>query len=418
MAGFRWNRGCKSVKNENRIVISHNCQWIKMSLECYDIINEAIIKNYSKEDLMVQFDDEGDKRYMEELVEKLFSFGALEDTSVEVEKQLSVYLVVTNRCNLSCAHCCVNANENKKDILSTKDILSIIDKLILLNPASITITGGEPLIRSDIYVILKYLSDRYTGKVFLMTNGLLIKKENVMNIVPYVHNIDLSIDGVNEETCKKIRGTGVFAGVLNAVDLLHNSGFYKISLSMVFGEHNNNLRERFIKLNEEYGTRPISREFTPLGRGKNNAYLFKRDVNSNVKVESCEMLRKEDKKNLYVGECGAVEDGFTIDYTGYIYPCSLLLKEKYILGNIMEIGNLKEWYEERNFNKDGIENFKNLIPAYNPHCKDCIVNIFCWDCLEEMDRLSENPELFQKRCDLKRKMLTNLVWFEEEKLYD
>ena len=329
---FRWNKGCKIVSNGKETIVSNESNWLKISTECFDIIGEAIRNNCSMKEVLEAFEDLEDQNYFKVLVQKLQSFGALVASDYEEKNDINVYFVLTNRCNLKCAHCCVCANEDEKDIdiLSTEDILLTIDKLIELNPFSITITGGEPLIRKDIFEILRYLSDNYKGKIFLMTNGLLLNKQNVLDVIPYVDHIDISIDGVDEETCSAVRGKGVFTKVLDVVDLLHKNNYFKISLSMVFGSNNKHLIETFEELNRKHNTTAIVREFAPLGRGKINSELFvskDKKVISPVLNESLEELRK----NVYVGQCGAIENGFTIDYTGYIYPCSLLMKEKYIL---------------------------------------------------------------------------------------
>lgn len=405
---FKWNDGCRIVKNGNMTIVSNECKWLKITTECFDLIGEAIENKYCMEELINSFKDIDDQKYFMMLIDKLESFGALVPADFERKDDVNVYLVVTNRCNLRCTHCCVNANENNVDILSTEDILHTIDKLIQLNPTSITITGGEPLIRKDILVILKYLSMNYQGKIFLMTNGLLINEYNIQDIISCVYHIDISIDGIDEETCSMVRGKGVFSKVLDVVELLHNYNYSKISLSMVFGPNNNHLRDAFDELNRTYNTKAIAREFAPLGRGKMNSKLFvsSKTISRKVDQECIDKLRR----NIYVGQCGAIDNGFTIDYTGYIYPCSLLLKEKYILGDVRKIDNLKDWYEERKFAEEGYQNFQNLIPSISSKCKDCNINLFCWDCLEIMDRLSENPEKWKKRCEMQKSLLEPIIW--------
>lgn len=54
-----------------------------------------------------------------------------------------------------------------------------------------------------------------------------------------------------------------------------------------------------------------------------------------------------------------------------------------------------------------------LEPNKIEKCKDCKVNFFCWGCLQEADMLAGDPELIQKRCDLKFEHLKNIIWAEE-----
>ncbi|MEG1311314.1 MAG: VanZ family protein [Romboutsia sp.] len=62
--------------------------------------------------------------------------------------------------------------------------------------------------------------------------------------------------------------------VISSIDNLHKKNFYNISMSMVFGEINSNLKEKFISLNNNLGTEPVGRIFIPKGRGDNNVLEF------------------------------------------------------------------------------------------------------------------------------------------------
>lgn len=60
-----------------------------------------------------------------------------------------------------------------------------------------------------------------------------------------------------------------------------------------------------------------------------------------------------------------------------------------------------------------LRNLEMLEPNKIEKCKDCKVNFFCWGCLQEADMLAGDPELIQKRCDLKFEHLKNIIWAEE-----
>lgn len=116
----------------------------------------------------------------------------------------TIYFSVTNRCNLNCLHCCTNADSSNNDILPTKITLKIIDKIIKLNPDSICITGGEPMVRKDILKILKYTRDNFKGTITLSTNATLIRTENVKSIISCVNNISISLDGYDDDSCSRV----------------------------------------------------------------------------------------------------------------------------------------------------------------------------------------------------------------------
>lgn len=410
---FRWNEDKRLLQNNNRVILSNEeGAWIKISKECFEIIDKSIRDKISESSLLNAFEDKEDSLYFAELLTKLKEMSVIELDNVKKEtKRIEVYLVITNRCNLRCTHCCISANEGIiEEHLSTTEIFSVIDQILELEPECITISGGEPLVREDVYKILEYLSSKFKGTVILMTNGILINDENIHKIVPYVSNIDISIDGVDEESCSIIRGKGVFTKVLKTVRLLQKNNFYKVSLSMVFGSQNLHLMDDFYRLNEEYNTKAVPRIFAAIGRGKEVADKFVKKVDKDSDYEDITVTDGSITNELTVGGCDAIKSGFTIDYTGYIYPCSLLIKDKYILGNIKKINNLKEWYDNKEFDEENYNNFLQLHPDIFPKCKDCNVNLFCWGCLEVLDRLSDDRVQWDRKCRKNKYILNKVIW--------
>lgn len=131
------------------------------------------------------------------------------------------------------------------------------------------------MLRSDIVDILHYAKQNFSGKLSLMINGTLFNPENVCEIVKLVSSIDISIDGVDEESCSVIRGSGTFDKVINSIHLLKESEFNNITLSMVLSENNVNLSDRFFELNENLGTRPMPRVLSLTGRAEKNRELLR-----------------------------------------------------------------------------------------------------------------------------------------------
>lgn len=410
---FRWNEDKRLLQNNNRVILSNkDGAWIKISKECYEIINKSIREKISESSLLNAFEDKEDSLYFTELLTKLKEMCIIELDNVKKEKKkIEVYLVLTNRCNLRCSHCCISANESIiGEHFSTTEMFSVIDKILELEPDSITISGGEPLVREDVYEILEYLSSKFKGTVILMTNGILINEGNIHKIIPYVSNIDISIDGVDEKSCSLIRGKGVFTMVLETVKLLHKNNFHKISLSMVFGSQNLHLMDDFYRLNEEYNTKAIPRIFAAIGRGKEVADKFVKKEDRDSDYEDITVTDGSIANELAVGGCDAIKSGFTIDYTGYIYPCSLLIKDKYILGDINKIDNLKDWYDNKDFDEKNYKNFLQLYPNNHPKCKDCNVNLFCWGCLEVLDRLNDDRVQWDRKCKKNKCILNKVLW--------
>ena len=68
----------------------------------------------------------------------------------------SLFLHITNGCNLKCKHCYSFDNKKTTGNLKKKEIIKLIDEFRELGGKKLTISGGEPLLRKDILSILKY----------------------------------------------------------------------------------------------------------------------------------------------------------------------------------------------------------------------------------------------------------------------
>jgi len=129
----------------------------------------------------------------------------------------------TNRCNLACRHCYSYADPNSEDFLSTEFILGAIPELKKAGIRFVIFSGGEPLIRRDIFTIAEAM--REAGIVtYLSTNGLYVSEKNVDRIIGTFNYIGISIDGI-EEVHDAFRGLeGAYRKSLDAIALIQKHG--------------------------------------------------------------------------------------------------------------------------------------------------------------------------------------------------
>jgi len=409
MSKLIWASNMKKLERGNRVVIANGetGNWIKISKECFDILNDAVEHNIEEKELIEEFKTEEDKKYIERLIEQLRNLEVWKTTEEEKYELEQVYLLITHRCNLNCIHCSMNALQCvSEDYLDTQKLIEVIDTVIGLKPKQIILSGGEPLYRKDFCDILSYLSDNYKGEITLMTNATLITEQNVGFIVDKVSSIDISIDGIDEMTCQNIRGKGVFEKVLKSVGIIQAQGFEKISLSMVFGNSNYHMLPQFYKMNEKLGTKPVPRAFSPIGRGKLSREYFDKCSEEQLKEFSQEKMQE----TLKVCNCMACRKEICIDYYGDIYPCSLLTKEKYKLGSVFNKEDVKAIVNQKLLvSLPGFQEFEKLYPDKMEYCKKCDLNIFCWSCLHFVDTYIDS-ENFEERCKSKKEALEKLVW--------
>jgi sulfatase maturation enzyme AslB (radical SAM superfamily) len=100
----------------------------------------------------------------------------------------SPFLVVwnfTNLCNLRCRHCCQNAGKLVFDELSLQEKIDVVHKLADAGVVSIALSGGEPLMHSHFFPILKEISQREMYPA-VATNGTLITKKMANRLKKWV----------------------------------------------------------------------------------------------------------------------------------------------------------------------------------------------------------------------------------------
>ena len=130
---------------------------------------------------------------------------------------------ITNVCNLFCQHCYSASNSVRTGELSIEEIKKQIPYLKKANVRYIIISGGEPLLRDDLFDIAKLFKEN--GFITtLSTNGTFIDESNIKQIKEYFSYVGISIDG-DEDTHDRFRGMkGAFKKSINAIRLIRNVG--------------------------------------------------------------------------------------------------------------------------------------------------------------------------------------------------
>lgn len=407
---FRYSENCNEIINGSKVILgnSETGQWVRISKEVYDILNIGVDNKISIDELETKLYDDEDRNYIRNLYQKLVYMGLIDDKSIEKKlKNKIASFEITHRCNLKCIHCCMDADgviSSKKD-LEIRDVKLILDRLIKWNPQRIMLSGGEPMLRNDFIEILTYLKDNYDGEITLSTNGTFLNKDNVEIISKFVTQVDVSLDGVDEESCSIVRGPGVFDRVVNNIKLLQKTGFNKISISMATADKNEHLEQRFIELNENLGTKPMIRQFSPVGRGKENKQYFSDATDNEVYIPET-FLSDDYNKNIGVCSCSAGKKEVFIAYNGDVYPCPSFIDNNFKIGNI-----LNEDIESI-LNED-IRSYK-LLKRYNidqfKECEECKVNLFCWTCPGHIEELKNNSEAIKDKCKKIKPILYKRVW--------
>lgn len=146
-------------------------------------------------------------------------------TNIKIRSPRLIAWELTNACNLACIHCRASAiKDPAPDELSAAEAKHFVDELIEYKPI-IILTGGEPLLRSDVYDIAQYASG-HGLRVVLATNGTLLTPDIAKKLKDVgIQRVSISIDGSTKETHDIFRGeTGAFEAALRGIDILKNAG--------------------------------------------------------------------------------------------------------------------------------------------------------------------------------------------------
>lgn len=147
-------------------------------------------------------------------------------------------LSVTDRCDLRCKYCMPvkMTFSEKKENLSHKDLIKISDAFIKIGIKKIRITGGEPLVRKDISILLEFLSlckkDGKLEEITMTTNGTQLIKFAPIIFKNGIERLNVSIDSLIPEKYKFITNGGDLKKVLNGLELAKKIGI-KIKINMV-----------------------------------------------------------------------------------------------------------------------------------------------------------------------------------------
>lgn len=126
---------------------------------------------------------------------------------------------VTTRCNLRCRMCGVCDYSATDDLpeLTTDEWKSVIDSAARLGTTLLSVSGGEPLLRTDVYEIIAH-AHRLGMSVHMCTNGVLLTEESVRKLRESgVDTVSVSIESPVREVHEDLRGAGTFDAALEGI---------------------------------------------------------------------------------------------------------------------------------------------------------------------------------------------------------
>lgn len=181
---------------------------------------------------------------------------------------------ITGKCNYRCRHCYMSAEDAKLGELPFETILKIIDELDKCGVGRVSLTGGEPLVRSDFWDIIDVLLEKNIEIASIYSNGALVndrfldelKKRGLENCV-----IDMSYDGPGFHDW--LRGINGAEKLVDAAFLRCKENKIRTRAEMCLCENNRHLlRESINHLAEVGCSRLKVNGISNLGKWKENGF--------------------------------------------------------------------------------------------------------------------------------------------------
>jgi len=295
---------------------------------------------------------------------------------VQPPKMMGVY--ITKKCNLECKYCYNKENRQYKiePDLTYKEWEQILNSAHEYGVREFHITGGEPLLRRDLFPIYRELVNK--GAVFyLNTNAILINSsQDAMVIKEIFRGISISIDSYAIEEHEQMRGVGSYNRAINGAKLLTKANALWHA-QMVCGLHNIasiEQTERFVK---EIGGERLNASivFDPkmsqeeYARIVNVLDMTSATVSNSIFPQYSEEERRHKDTTTRISvdtPCAAARTECCVDSSGNLYPCRLMVVEEMLCGNLLEKDFNYIWEHS-----DVLKNFRNFDYEKVHLCSEC-----------------------------------------------
>jgi cyclic pyranopterin phosphate synthase len=149
----------------------------------------------------------------------------------------SLRISVTDRCNIRCFYCMPNENVRfvpRRDVLSFEEITRFVRVVAQMGVRRLRLTGGEPLMRSDLPRLIEQLAAvPGVDDLALTTNGMLLADQAAALHGAGLARINISLDTLREEVFQKISRRPGLDRVLAGIAAAQDAGFEKIRLNAI-----------------------------------------------------------------------------------------------------------------------------------------------------------------------------------------
>jgi len=281
-----------------------------------------------------------------------------------------VLLKITDRCDLRCAHCFVSATAAGSD-MDLSDLATALPRLQAARVATVTLTGGEPLVHPELPAVLTLLRGAELD-VTVCTNGVSLTDELIETAQRLGRiRFNVSLDGLSQESHGKFRGSRQsFDATLANTRRLGDAGLLKGILSTPNKLASVNEYEQLYALVAELGADYLlMNPLSSFGRGINSQRRLRADTAAMVDIEARVAARQQPggpesvfirfpNSSRLLSNCIA-GDVFYVFVNGEVTVCPYLVfatenpgaqhdRSEFIVGNLFEDDDIVEQLDAYN----------------------------------------------------------------------
>lgn len=359
------------LENEEQVAIFEKLK----SATIGEVFNQLVSESHGQNEIIVK-QKQNLVKVLTEIEAK--KFDDKEQTSLN-EEGMTLYL--TNKCNLRCKHCYMYSGQAEEKELSLEEIKKLLKDFRTFGGKGVTFTGGEVTQRDDLVEILRFSKELGLLNMVL-TNGTEWVDELIDKTYSIIDEIQISIDGFDEDSCSKIRGKGVFDQALNTVDkFIEKNVKARIAVTPLhenlgacidkYVDFERNLRDKYSKKQLEVRFSRLMLEGREVKPTNEENQEYKKNIDTIIKKCDENYFSKEfalnHNYNVIFSNCGY--GGISIAANGDIYFCNRI-SDVGCFGNVREVNfeNIIEFSEK----VKSLSKVDNLIP-----CSSCEVRNIC-----------------------------------------
>ncbi len=310
--------------------------------------------------------------YGEEIIKNLVSMKILTESKEKfisniklLDKMNSarIFMEITDKCNLNCKHCYGGFANKNNNFIDVETIDTIINEATKLGVYEFDITGGEPLLYSNLEKVLSKLYD--AGMLVSIFTNLTVFNDTHFEIFNKycVKKIITSIDSCYKNIHDDFRGcNGCFDKTMKNIKKLKKSKI-ELSINTMIGNHNIDYIDEMVTFLKSLKLPFVLDVITNEGR----AMTLNENINTSAKMIRTIFSKYNNNinKEMNFKHCGIGNRFIYIKSDGNIYICPSLIDDKYKIGNIKQ-SNLYNVWEKMN------EKFGQLSCSQKSNkCKNC-----------------------------------------------